>query len=56
MKSIMQKTDANGQPIVVPLYEAEQMVRGDDRWQKTDNAYRQYAGVAHNILRTWGFE
>jgi hypothetical protein len=56
MKSIMQKTDANGQPRVVPLYEAEQMVRGDDRWQRTDNAYKQYAGVAHSILRTWGFE
>lgn len=55
MKSLMQGVDAQGQPRVVPLYEAERMVRSDPRWQKTDNAYATYANVAQNLLRTFGF-
>jgi len=56
VKRIMQATDANGQPRVMPLYEAEKLLRSDPRWQTTDNAYQTYAGVAHHVLRTWGFE
>ena len=56
MKKIMQGVGADGKPRQVPLYEAEQMVRQDPRWQKTDNAYKTYAGVAHDILKTFGFE
>lgn len=55
MKQIMQGVDASGKPRVVPMYEAEKMVRADSRWQTTDNAYQTYAGVAQNLLRTFGF-
>ena len=55
MKQIMQGVDAQGKPRVVPMYEAEKMVRNDSRWQTTDNAYQTYAGVAQNLLRTFGF-
>ena len=55
MQRIMQGVGADGKPAVVPLYEAQKMVRSDPRWQKTDNAYATYAGVAQNILKTFGF-
>ena len=55
MKRVLQGTDAQGQPRVVPLYEAEKMARSDARWQKTDNAYSTYANVIQNVFKTWGF-
>lgn len=51
----LQATDKDGKPAVMPLYEYENMVRKDPRWQQTDNAYQTYAGVAQNLLRTFGF-
>lgn len=55
MKRITQAVGPDGKPRAVPLYEAERMMRQDPRWQKTDNAYKTYAGVAQDILRTFGF-
>lgn len=55
MKSITQKVGSDGKPYAVPLYEAERMARADERWQRTNNAYATYAGVAQNLLRTFGF-
>lgn len=55
MQRITQKVGADGKPVAVPLYEAEQMARQDPRWQTTDNAYATYANVAQNLLRTFGF-
>jgi len=55
MKQILQKTDKDGKPVAVPLYEAERMARQDPRWQQTDNAYATYANVATSLLRTFGF-
>jgi hypothetical protein len=55
MKKLLQSVGPDGKPSVVPLYEAEKMIRADKRWQTTDNAYNLYANAAQNILRTWGF-
>ena len=51
----LQATDKDGKPAVLPLYEYQNMVRKDPRWQQTDNAYATYANVAQGILRTFGF-
>ena len=55
MQRITQKVGADGKPVAVPIYEAQQMARQDPRWQKTDNAYATYANVARDLLRTFGF-
>lgn len=51
----LQSVDAQGKPVVMPLYQYQNLIRKDPRWQKTDNAYSTYANVASNILQTWGF-
>ena len=55
MKKIFQAVGPDGKPVVVPIYEAERMVRDDPRWQKTDNAYRTYSEVADSVLDMFGF-
>ena len=55
MAKITQGVGADGKPVTVPLYEAQKIVRQDPRWQKTDNAYKTYADVAQNLLKTFGF-
>ena len=37
-------------------WEFEQTVRADPEWQKTDNAYAQYASVGRDLLKSFGFE
>ena len=51
----LQSVNKDGQPQVMPLYQYQNLARKDPRWQKTDNAYATYAGVASDILGTWGF-
>lgn len=55
LKSALQRVDSNGRPVQMPLYEFEQQIRKDPRWDKTDNAYDVYANVGTNLLRTFGF-
>lgn len=55
MQKALQGVDAQGKPTVVPLWEYEQTVRSDPRWQKTDNAYKTYTDVGTDILRMFGF-
>jgi len=55
LKRALQRVDANGQPVQMPLYEFEQEIRKDPRWEFTDNAYDVYANVGTNLLRTFGF-
>lgn len=55
MQRVTQGVNAEGKPVVVPLYEAERLIRKDPRWQKTDNAYATYASAADNILSMFGF-
>ncbi len=55
LTAALQSTDKDGKPRMMPLFEFENMVRKDPRWQTTDNAYQTYSGVAQGILRTFGF-
>lgn len=56
MQKITQAVTADGKPMAMPLYQAQQMIRKDDRWQRTNNAYGMYANVANDVLRTFGFQ
>ena len=51
----LQGVGADGKPRVMPLYEFEQEIRKDPRWEFTDNAYDVYSRVGENLLRTFGF-
>jgi hypothetical protein len=51
----MQALDSDGKPRMMPLYEFEQLVRKDSRWQTTDNAYETYTNVGQDLLRMFGF-
>ena len=55
VKMGLQATGADGKPRIMPLYEFEQQVRSDPRWQKTDNAYQTYTKVGQDLLRMFGF-
>lgn len=55
VKRMTQAVGSDGKPMVVPLYEAQKLMRQDSRWQKTDNAYETYARAAQDILSTFGF-
>jgi len=55
LKQALQRVDANGRPVQMPLYEFEQEIRKDPRWEFTDNAYDVYSRVGENLLRTFGF-
>lgn len=55
VKMGLQSTGADGKPRIMPLYEFEQQVRNDPRWQTTDNAYRAYTRVGTDLLRMFGF-
>ena len=43
-----------GQPGVMPLWQFQQQVRQDPRWQYTDNARQEVMGMAHSVLQDWG--
>lgn len=55
IKKIFQAVGPDGKPRIVPMYEAEQMMRLDPRWDLTNNAYDVYSRVGENLLRTFGF-
>lgn len=55
MQKITQAVTPDGKPTVMPLYEAQKVIRQDPRWQKTDNAYATYSSVADDVLRMFGF-
>lgn len=38
-----------------PLWQFEEELRKDPRWLKTNNARESINGVAHDILKSWGF-
>jgi len=55
MQRGFQATDAAGKPVQMPIYQFDELVRKDPRWQQTNNAYATYANVAQNVLKTFGF-
>ncbi len=40
---------------LMPLWQYEQQVKADPKWQQTKNAHDDYATLAHQIGRDWGF-
>jgi len=55
LQSGLQATGPDGKPIIKPIYEFEQDIRNDPRWQTTDNAYQTYAESMTGLLKTFGF-
>lgn len=52
MTSVNQDT---GKPELKPLWQFEEELKKDPRWLKTNNARESMNGVAHGILKDWGF-
>lgn len=51
----LQHRDADGKIGLMPLWQFEQQVKADPRWDRTKNARDDYAAVGHQIGREWGF-
>lgn len=54
VKQGLQSVGQDGKPRVMPLYEYEQSVRKDPRWQYTNNAKSTYMNAVNVIGRTFG--
>jgi hypothetical protein len=54
MKRAAQYVGQDGKPSQLPLYQFEQEIRKDPRWQYTDNAYSSYMDVGTDLLRMFG--
>jgi len=54
MRRAAQYVGPDGKPGQLPLYEFEQEVRKDSRWQYTDNAYSSYMDVGTDLLKMFG--
>lgn len=54
IKQGLQSVGQDGKPRVMPLYEFEQKIRKDPRWQYTDNAKTTYSRAVDTIARTFG--
>ena len=50
----LQAIGDDGKPRTMPLYEFEQNIRKDPRWQKTNNAQEAYAQFTDRILSMFG--
>ena len=55
VKKALQGRDPQGKPTLQPLWQYEQQVKDDPRWDKTKNAHEAYAGMAAQIGRDFGF-
>ena len=55
LQKAMQGVGADGKPKVTPLYEFQQEVRNDPRWQYTDNARSTYSEMGDAVLKMFGF-
>ena len=53
-KSGPNQAGTDGAPGVMPLWQFQQQVRQDPRWQYTDNAKQEVMGMAHSVLQQWG--
>ena len=54
MKRAAQYVGPDGKPGQLPLYEFEEEIRKDPRWQYTDNAYSTYTSVGTQLLKMFG--
>jgi len=44
-----------GQPVASGIWDFQQQLRKDPRWQRTDNAYKSYNDAAQSVLQMFGF-
>lgn len=44
-----------GEPVLMPLWQFEQEIKKDDRWQLTNNARDTYMAAGTSLLRAFGF-
>ena len=54
LQKALKSTDAKGNPAAMDFSDFTDMVRQDKRWQYTDNAHKQVAGVTEGLLRQFG--
>jgi hypothetical protein len=55
LRSGLQARGPKGEPVTMPLWQFEQRVKADPRWDKTKNAMNDYSQMAEQIGRDWGF-
>lgn len=55
MKALQFKDD-KGQVGLMPLYQYDQMLKADPRWNKTEQAHNTYMGITSSLLKTWGLQ
>lgn len=49
-----QYVDANGKPALMPIWQFEQELRNDPRWEFTNNARSTVDSMSLKVLRDWG--
>jgi hypothetical protein len=54
VQSALRQRTPDGKPAAASLSDFEDMVRKDKRWQYTDNAREEMAGITQNVLSQWG--
>ena len=54
-RAIGQVDPKTGEPKVTGIWDFQQQLRKDPRWQRTDNAYKSYNDAAQSVLQMFGF-
>lgn len=52
----IQAVDDKGNPAHVPLWQFEQEIKKDSRYQYTQNAWQEYGGQAYKVMQMFGLE
>lgn len=55
IRKALQSVDASGKPSMKPIWQFEQELRNDPRWEYTDNARATVDSLSLKVLRDWGF-
>lgn len=55
IRAAMTRVDDKGNPMPVGLWDFQQGLRNDPRWMNTKQANDEISGIAHDVLRTFGF-
>jgi hypothetical protein len=54
LKKALQNVDSSGKPALMPLWQFEQQLRNDPRWEYTNNARSTVDSLSLKVLRDWG--
>jgi hypothetical protein len=55
LKRAFTSLDDKGQPRLMPLWEFNQQIKKDERWQYTNNALNTYSSIGSDLARMMGF-